>query len=58
MKKVAEKFGNNKKKSYLRAAFRQTFRDYEERVFGDYERVGGENSIESDDSVDATFQNS
>ena len=58
MKKVAKKFGSKLNFSYLRAAIRQNSTDYEERVFGDHERVGGENSNESDDCVDATFQNS
>lgn len=37
MQKVAKKFGRLKYFSYLRAAIRQTFSDYEERAFGNYE---------------------
>jgi hypothetical protein len=37
MKKVAKKFGSKQNFSYLRAAIRQTFSDYEERAFGNYE---------------------
>lgn len=37
MQKVAKKFGGFKNFSYLRAAIRQTFSDYEERVFGNHE---------------------
>ena len=37
MQKVAKKFGRLNNFSYLRAAIRQTFSDYEERAFGNYE---------------------